>query len=153
MKTINLSKARKSRLKQTDRPEGLPESTTLLECAELQNGKAATTLPRASSTRSRAETALFATLGLTAAVAILIAVVSDSVPAGSNEKPFAALGRLPVIHYIHSGRLLADARTAAEMVRYFFASDKCPATNATDPGPSPRRLAMPTNNAAGGPKA
>ena len=92
-------------------------------------------------------------VGIIGVVAIIVAVVSGSVPAGSKEAPLAALEKLPMVHYVHSGRLIADARTAIAMVHYFFESDKPSGTNTSEPGPMLKRLAMPTNNAAGGPKA
>src|SRR6266478_3248364 len=102
---------------------------------------------------SRAETAVFATLGLAGLVAIVVAVVAGSVPAGSKEEALAPLGKLPVVRYFRSGQWAADARTAAAMVRYVFESEKSMATNAIQPGPSQRSLAMPTNNASHAPKA
>jgi len=62
-------------------------------------------------------------------------------------------GKLPMVHYVHSGRLIADARTGCGDGPLFFASDKPPGTNVSEPGLTQRRLAMPTNNATGGPKA
>jgi len=110
-------------------------------------------LPRSSDAGSGAETALFSTLGIVGIVAIILAVVSGSVPAGSKESPFAVLEKLPGVHYIHSGQLIADVRTAAAAVRYFFESDKPPGTNAIATGPIQKRLAMPTNNTSVVPKA
>src|SRR6266571_1320 len=54
---------------------------------------------------SLAETAVFATLGLVGFVAVVIAVVSSSVPAGSKEDPLADLGRSPMARYVVSGPL------------------------------------------------
>ena len=54
---------------------------------------------------SRAETAVFTTLGITALVAVVIAVASSLAPAESRKKPLAA-----VVTYVRSGRLDADLR-------------------------------------------
>lgn len=101
----------------------------------------------------RAESAVFVTLGLLGTAAIAIAVVWGSVPAGSSEQPLAGLGNLPMVRYVRSGQLTADARTLAAMVHYVFESEKPAATNVFEPGPHQRNLAMPTNNATGEPKA
>jgi hypothetical protein len=102
---------------------------------------------------SRAETAVFATLGLAALVAIVVAVVSGSVPAGSKEESLAPLAKLPMVRYFRSGQWIADARTTAAMVRYIFENEKPMVTNVIEPGPTQTNLAMPTNNAAREPKA
>ena len=102
---------------------------------------------------SRAETAVFATLGLAGLVAIVVAVVAGSVPAGSKEEALAPLGRLPLVRYFRSGQWAADARTAAAMVRYVFESEKSMATHVIQSGPTQKNLAMPTNNASHPPKA
>jgi len=158
MKTTNHCE-RKAEYQQRNRSTGWRVSSAWQRCADhrarhrLQSGGAPGALPRVSGTGSWAETALFASLGIIGVVAIIVAVVSGSVPAGSKEAPLAALEKLPMVHYVHSGRLIADARTAVAMVHYFFESDKPPGTNTSEPGPMLKRLAMPTNNAAGGPKA
>ena len=119
----------------------------------LNPSESTTPLPMGARTGSRAETALFGILGIVGVGAIIVALVSGSVPAGSKEGPLSALEKLPMVHYVHSGRLIADARTAVAAVHYFFQSDKPPMTNVSEAGPIQRRLAMPTNNAAGVPKA
>ena len=101
----------------------------------------------------RAESAVFATLGLLGTAAVAIALIWGSVPAGSSEQPLAGLGSLPMVRYVRSGQLTADARTLAAMVHYIFESDKPIVTNVFEPGPPHRILAMPTNNATGKPKA
>ena len=159
MKTKNHSSERNAEQQQSNRSTGWRVSSAWQRCADhrarhrLQSGGVPAALPRVSGTGSCAETALFATLGIIGVVAIIVAVVSGSVPAGSKEAPLAALEKLPMVHYVHSGRLIADARTAIAMVHYFFESDKPSGTNTSEPGPMLKRLAMPTNNAAGGPKA
>ena len=102
---------------------------------------------------SRAETAVFAILGFAGLVAIVVAVMAGSVPAGSKEEALAPLGGLPVVRYFRSGQWAADARTAAAIVRYVFESEESMATNAIQPGPTQKNLAMPTNNASHAPKA
>src|SRR5262245_43495720 len=76
------------------------------------------------SVSQRAESAVFAMLGFLGTAAIAIAVVWGSVPAGSSEQPLAGLGSLPMVRYVRSGQLTADARTLAAMVHYIFESDK-----------------------------
>ena len=97
---------------------------------------------------SRAETAVFTTLGITALVAVVIAVASSLAPAESRKKPLAA-----VVTYVRSGWLDADLRTAAEMVHYCCESESPMATNVIRPGPAQKILTMPTNDAANRPKA
>jgi len=92
-------------------------------------------------------------LGFLGTAAIAIAVVWGSVPAGSSEQPLAGLGNLPMVRYVRSGQITADARTLAAMVHYIFESEKPAVTNVFEPGPPQRNLAMPTNNATGEPKA
>ena len=77
-----------------------------------------------------AERAVFVILGITAILGVVVAVLAGSVPAGSQEQPLAALKRLPVIHYIASGQLKADLRTATAMVNYYFESEEPVHTNA-----------------------
>ena len=101
----------------------------------------------------RAESAVFATLGVLGTVAIAMAVVWGSVPAGSTEQPLAGLGNLPLVRCVRSGQLSADARTLAAMVHYIFESESPVVTNVFEPGPQQSSLAMPTNNANGEPKA
>ena len=105
------------------------------------------------SSSSRAETAVFATLGLVGFVAVVIAVVSSSVPAGSKEDPLADLGRSPMARYVVSGQLAADVHTGAAMVHYFFEADGPAVTNVIESRPAQTNVAMPTNTATVGPKA
>ena len=107
-----------------------------------------------SSGASRAESAVFAMLGLVGFVSVAIALISSSIPAGSHEDPFGNLAKAPVIRYFRSGQLLADMRTAAAMVHYFFESEPAPLTNvAIQPPPPTQNLAMPTNRSIIEPKA
>ena len=102
---------------------------------------------------SRAETTLFITLGLVSFAAVGIAVVSGSVPAGSKQDPLADLGKLPMIRYVRSGQLAADARTVAAMAHYFFEREGPLVTNVSGPWPTQKNVAMPTNTAPGRPRA
>jgi len=102
---------------------------------------------------SRAESALFITLGLVSFAAIGIALVSGSVPAGSKQSPLADLGRLPMIRYVRSGQLAADVRTVGAIVHYFFEADGAMITNICSPWPTQKNVAMPTNTAPGRPRA
>jgi hypothetical protein len=102
---------------------------------------------------SRAESALFITLGLVSFAAIGIALVSGSIPAGSNQDPLADLGKLPMIRYVRSGQFVVDARTVAAMVHYFFEAEGAMATNVSSPWPIQKNVAMPTNTAPGRPRA
>jgi hypothetical protein len=102
---------------------------------------------------SRAESALFITLGLVSFAAIGIALVSGSIPAGSKEDPLADLGKLPMIRYVRSGQFVADARTMAAIVHYFFEAEGPQVTNVSSPWPIQKNVAMPTNTAPGRPRA
>ncbi len=106
-----------------------------------------------SASSSLAETAVFATLGLVGFVAVVIAIVSSSVPAGSKEDPLADLGRSPMVRYVVSGQLAADVRTGGAMVHYFFDADGPVVTNVIECPPTQTNPAMPTNTATVGPKA
>jgi hypothetical protein len=108
---------------------------------------------RPTAGANRAETAVFATLGLMAVAAVAVAVVWGSVPAGADEQSLAALGKLPVVRYVRSGQCAADARTLAAMAHYLFESEKPVVTNVFELRPPLRNLAMPTNNASSEPKA
>jgi len=105
------------------------------------------------SSSSLAETAVFATLGLVGFVAVVIAVVSGSVPAGPKDDPLADLGRSPMVRYVVSGQLAADVRTGGAMVHYFFEADGPVVTNVIECRPTQTNAAMPTNTATVGPKA
>lgn len=98
---------------------------------------------------SRSETAVFATLGLVGVLAVLMAVIWGSVPAGSNQDPLADFKKLPPVRYVWSGQLIADARTAAAMIHYYFQSDAPPSTNGVV-WPEQRVGVQPINTAAVG---
>src|SRR5437660_10155007 len=84
---------------------------------------------------SRAETAVFTTLGVAALVAVVIAVASSLAPAESRKKPLAA-----VVTYVRSGRLDADLRTAAEMLHYCCEWERPVATYVSERGRAQERL-------------
>ena len=105
------------------------------------------------SSSSWAEAAVFATLGLVGFVAVVIAVVSSSVPAGSKDDPLADPGRFPMVRYVVSGQLAADVRTGRAMVHYLLEADGPMVTNVIECPPTQTNLAMPTNTATVGPKA
>src|SRR6266568_6719384 len=96
---------------------------------------------------SLAETAVFATLGLVGFVAVVIAVVSSSVPAGSKEDPLADLGRSPMVRYVSSGQLAADVRTGRAMVHYLFETDGPVVTNVIECPPTQTNSAFPATAA------
>ena len=102
---------------------------------------------------SRAETALFATLGVAALVAVAVAVAWGAVAGGAKEGNVAAVGRSPVVKYVKSGQLVADARTAVAMVHYVLQPEGPTVTNVNGPSLTQKNLAMPTNHSAGPPKA
>jgi hypothetical protein len=90
----------------------------------------------------RGETVAFATLGLLALGAIVIAVVSASIPARPGEDQF--------VKYFRSGQMSADLRTAKAVMHYLFEAETAVVTNERAPQ---RHLAMPSTNGAVGPKA
>lgn len=94
-----------------------------------------------------AETAVFVTLGLVAIAAIVLAVGSSSIPATTQLS--AAAQKSPVVKYLRSGQLVADARTLASIAHYIMEPE--PATNGKASGPRQSILSF-TNNASGEPK-
>ena len=102
---------------------------------------------------SRAETALFATLGLAAFVAIIVAAQSALVPAAPMHEPLAALRKSPIIKYVRSGQLVADARTVAALVRYLMQPESPWATNVSGLVITQQDLVARTNNATAAPRA
>jgi len=105
------------------------------------------------SRASQAETALFATLGVAAMVAIAIALVWGSFGDGAQNARLVAARTSPVVKYVKSGQLVADARTAVAIVQYVLQPEGPAVTNATMPWLTQKNLAMPTNHTAGAPKA
>src|SRR6266436_2757554 len=75
---------------------------------------------------SRMETGVFATLGLAGFVAVVIAFASAFTAGESDEG-------LPMVNYVRSGRLAADARTWAAMVHYLLEPEPGVVTNGIDP--------------------
>ena len=98
----------------------------------------------------RGETAVFATLGLAALVAIVLAAVSGSVP---TRPDLAALAKPPMVRYLGSGQLVADARTLAPMAHYIMETEPTILTNASESRLTQRSVMLPTNNAPAAPKA
>ena len=78
-------------------------------------------------------------LGLVGLLAILLAVASGSVPGVKSEpstaaqKALAAVQKAPVVRYVSSGQLIADARTAEALVLYLLQSDQPLVTNLVAP--------------------
>jgi len=97
-----------------------------------------------------AETAVFATLGIVALLAIVLAVVSGSIPAKSET--LSAAERSSIVKYLGSGQLVADARTLASMAQYVMEPEPSTASNAIELSRK-RSAAATTNNVAGTPKA
>lgn len=91
---------------------------------------------------SRGETVAFATLGLLALAAIIIAVVSGSAPVRPGEDQ--------LVKYFRRGQMGADMRSAKAMMHYVFEPEGSVVTNESAPQ---KNLAMPTTNLAVEPKA
>ena len=79
---------------------------------ELKDSDTLIYRPRSSS---QAETTVLAALALAGVAAIIMALVSASLPAGVRKDPVSDTAK-----YVHSGQPIADARTLAAMVRYFL---------------------------------
>ena len=92
---------------------------------------------------SRAETAVFGTLGLVSLAALGIAVTWGSTPGESHTSPLAS--------YFRSGQATADLRTAKSAIEYLMEPDTPNLTNFIEP--AQRNLAMPTNSGVAKPKA
>jgi len=75
-------------------------------------------------------------LGLLGFAAVVIAVVSGSMPAASKNDPPAS--------YVRSWRLTSGVRTAVEMVRYLLEPEPAGVTEVNEPGPTQTNLALPT---------
>src|SRR5215470_8075454 len=91
-----------------------------------------------SATSSRAETAVFATLGLMSLIAIVVATVSGSVPARPGEDS--------LVRYVRSGQLAADVRTARAVVHYFFEGEPVLATDVSAPRTAQKNVTASTND-------
>jgi len=101
---------------------------------------------RATSS-ARAETTAFVTLGLVGAAAVVIALVSASLPAEVRKDPVTDM-----VNYVRYGQVMADVRTATEIVRYLFESEAPGATNVTEQSSATNR-AIPTNIPIAAPRA
>src|SRR5260370_21051636 len=99
---------------------------------EQPRGKESLYKPAGSS---RAETVMFATLGLVALVTIVVALVEGSVPARPGEDP--------LIKYVRCGQLTANIRTATAVVHYWFEAKPALVSNERA---TQKHLARPTNN-------
>ncbi len=92
-----------------------------------------------------AEAAVFALLGFVAMIAIILAVVSVSVPARSGSQLLSAAERSSLARYFGSGRLIADARTLASMAHYLMEPERIAISNANDLFPK-QSITIPTNH-------
>jgi hypothetical protein len=97
-----------------------------------------------------AETAVFATLGIVALLAIVLALVSGSFPA--KNETLSAAERSSIVKYFGSGQLAADARTLASMAQYILEPESPLTSNPSLVLPR-KAAATTTNNASGTPKA
>ena len=102
---------------------------------------------------SRAETAVFVGLGLSGLVAIVLAVVSGSIPARPGEDSLADLKGIPLIKYVRSGQLAADWRTATSVVHYLFEAETTKLSNAVPARSTQENLSITTNTIQVAPKA
>src|SRR6266446_2106465 len=87
-------------------------------------------------TAARVKMGVLLTLGLLGFAAVVIAVVSGSMPAASKNDPPAS--------YVRSWRLTSGVRTAVEMVRYLLEPERAGVTEVNEPGPTQTNLALPT---------
>ena len=99
-----------------------------------------------------AEAAIFATLGLATMLAIVLAVVSGSLPAKSGPPLSSAGERSSIVKYLGSRQLAADARTLASMAHYLMEPEGPTGRNASASEPS-KGISFPTNTPGAAPKA
>jgi len=103
---------------------------------------------------SRAETALFAGLGLVVIISVVLGLSSmtkfvqgkDEAVALYTGNARSGLAGLPAVRYVRSGQWQADARTLAAVVRWVLQPD----VEGTNVKPM---LASPTNSTSSAPKA
>jgi len=96
-----------------------------------------------------AETAVFGMLGLTAMVAIVLALVSSSMP--SRPTQLSAAGeKTSIARYLGSGQLVADARTLVSIAHYIMEPEEPTRSNRSEAGRKGTNL---TNTASAAPKA
>jgi len=109
-----------------------------------------------------AEAAMFGTLGLAAALAIVLAIISGSLPAKSGPQLLSAGQRSSIAKYLGSGQLVADARTLASIAHYIMEPESRSMTIIEPEGPTlsntcelcrRKGTSFPTNNPTGAPKA
>jgi hypothetical protein len=94
---------------------------------------------------SLAETAMFVTLGLVGLFAVIIAFLAGSAPASPKTRLSGNLQRVPVVRYLRSGQLVADARTAGAMIQYLLDFQPAMPTNPGATGPTPLNSPLPTS--------
>ena len=111
---------------------------------------------------SRAETAVFASLGLVGLFTVSLAAVSMSNFVQGKDKVVAALSgnspapsrRFPGVKYISSGQWLADTRTLLAMARWVLEPDVVMTNPAIAPGTASNvNAAITTNSTGATPKA
>ena|SRR5437016_6035987 len=108
---------------------------------------------------SRAETAVFASLGLVGLFTVLLAAVSmsnfvqgkDKVVASLSGNAPAASRNIPGVRYISSGQWLADTRTLIAMARWVLEPEVATTNPAIAPGTV--NAAISTNSTGSAPKA
>jgi hypothetical protein len=94
-----------------------------------------------------AETAVFATLGLVAIIAVVLALVAGSMPARGGHQLSATPERSSIVKYLDSGQFVADTRTLAAIAQYILEPETIP-SNAPESWRN-KNVALPTNNATG----
>ena len=111
---------------------------------------------------SRAETAVFVSLGLVGLFTVLLATVSmsnfvqgkDKVVASLEGNSPAASRSIPGVHYISSGQWLADTKTLIAMARWILEPDVVLTNPAIAPGRASNvNAAISTNSTGAPPKA
>jgi len=111
---------------------------------------------------SRAETAVFASLGLAGLFAVLLATLSmsnfvqgkDKVVASLSGNSPAASRSLPAVRYISSGQWLADTKTLIAMARWVLEPEVAMTNPAIAPGTASNvNAAISTNATGAAPKA
>ena len=118
-------------------------------------------LPYQPTRSSRAETAVFASLGLVGLFTVLLAAVSMSNFVQGKDKVVASLSgnspasrSFPGVRYISSGQWLADTKTLIAMARWVLEPDVAMTNPAIAPGSaSNANAAISTNSTGATPKA
>ena len=99
-----------------------------------------------------AEGAAFATLGISAITAVVLAILAGSVRSDSEPQALSGAERSAIVKYLGSGQLEADARTLACMAQYILEPES---TMVSYAGESSRKksTAVSTNNSSSVPRA